>query len=158
MSAGKLIDVLDKMDRLHEMLLALCEKKTDIIKSNDMDELDQLLKDEQKYTAAIQTLEVERQREAEKMTGKIEATIADCVDAATGTDKERLAGLQACLLNRLEQLKELNDLNQKLIYQSLQFVSMSMSMLQPQPAQATYTHPAKSAGQQPKRSMFDSQV
>ena len=104
MSAGKLIDVLDKMDRLHEMLLALCEKKTDIIKSNDMDELDQLLKDEQKYTAAIQTLEVERQREAEKMTGKIEATIADCIDAATGTDKERLAELQAEFLNLVKEM------------------------------------------------------
>ncbi|MFL0364977.1 flagellar protein FlgN [Pseudobacillus sp. 179-B 2D1 NHS] len=158
MSAGKLIDVLDKMDRLHEMLLALCEKKADIIKQNDMDGLDQLLKDEQKYTAAIQTMEAERQREAERMAGKAEATIAECIQSATGADKERLAELQASLLNRLEQLKEINDLNQKLIYQSLQFVSMSMSMLQPQPAQATYTHPAKGSGQQVKRSMFDSQV
>ncbi|KMY55512.1 hypothetical protein AC623_17495 [Bacillus sp. FJAT-27231] len=158
MSAGKLIDTLAKMDRLHEMLLALCEKKTDIIKRNDMDGLDQLLKDEQKYTAAIQTLEVERQREAEKVAGKAEATIEDCISAATEADKERLAKLQTSLLERLKQLKELNDLNQKLIYQSLQFVSMSMSMLQPQPQQATYTHPAKHAGQRPKRSMFDSQV
>ncbi|GLY09227.1 flagellar protein FlgN [Pseudobacillus badius] len=158
MSAGKLIDTLDKMNRLHGMLLALCEKKTDIIKRNDMDGLDQLLKDEQKYTAAIQTLEAERVREAEKVTGKAEATIADCIEAAKGTEKERLTELQASLLDRLEQLKEWNDLNQKLIYQSLQFVSMSMSMLHPQPAQATYTHPAKNGGQPSKRSMFDSQV
>ncbi|WP_191991859.1 flagellar protein FlgN [Bacillus aerolatus] len=158
MSAGKLIDVLDKMDRLHRMLLALCEKKTDIIKQNDMNGLDQLLKDEQKYVAAIQTMERQRQREADEMARKAGATIADCIHAAVGVDKGRLMELQKSLSGRLERLKELNELNQKLIYQSLQFVNMSMGMLQPQPAQATYTHPAKNSGQQQKRSMFDSQV
>ncbi|MFK2826313.1 flagellar protein FlgN [Bacillus sp. B190/17] len=158
MSAQPLMDVLDKMCRLHEHLLELAAKKTDIIKQNDMNGLDQLLKDEQKYVAAIHTMERERQKAAAAMTGKAEATLTDCLEAAAGQEKEPLQELTARLTEQVLQLKEQNDLNQQLVYQSLQFVNMSMSLLQPQPEQATYTHPAKGAGQRPKRSMFDSQV
>ncbi|WP_203363293.1 flagellar protein FlgN [Bacillus sp. REN10] len=158
MSAQKLIDVLDKMNRLHDMLYTLAEKKTDIMKQNDMNGLDQLLKDEQKYVAAINTMEKERQTLAAALTGKIDATLTDCQEVVTEQEKRTLQTLKEGLTEKVTKLKEQNELNQQLIYQSLQFVNMSMSLMRPQPEQPTYSHPAQRKTGQSKRSMFDSQA
>lgn len=39
----------------------------------------------------------------------------------------------------IETLKHQNDLNQKMIFQSLQFVNMTLDMLRPQPDQINYS-------------------
>lgn len=159
MPAQKLIETLDKMVRLHERLLQLAEKKTEVIKLNDMNGLDQLLKDEQKYVAAIQTMESQRKQQVMELTGRGDATLSDCIRQAPADERERLQELQRGLFQYVKELKEQNELNQQLVYQSLQFVNMSMGLLQPQPERATYSHPAKHRSQQPhKQSMFDSQV
>ncbi|WP_338751637.1 flagellar protein FlgN [Bacillus sp. FJAT-52991] len=158
MSAPKLIDVLDTMNRLHEMLYTLAEKKTDIIKQNDMNGLDQLLKEEQKYVAAINTMEKERQQLAVELTGKADATLTDCQEVVTEQEKLKLQAMKEQLAAKVTKLKEQNELNQQLIYQSLQFVNMSMSLMRPQPEHATYSHPTQGQTGQPKRSMFDSQA
>ncbi|WP_100401655.1 flagellar protein FlgN [Bacillus sp. FJAT-42315] len=158
MSAPKLIDVLDTMNRLHEMLYTLAEKKTDIMKQNDMNGLDQLLKDEQKYVAAINTMEKERQKLATALTGNADATITDCQQVVHEQEKIKLQALKEQLVANVAKLKEQNELNQQLIYQSLQFVNMSMSLMRPQPEQPTYSHPTQGQNGQQKRSMFDSQA
>lgn len=158
MSANKLIDVLDKLGRLHVLLLELAVKKTDVIKKNDMDGLDQLLKDEQKLVAAINTIEQERQRAAAELTGNSESTMTECIVKSEVNERNTLLSLQSTLHETIKQLKEQNELNQQLIYQSLQFVSLNLSMINPQPEQPTYTHPARSHAQHKKQSMFDSQV
>ncbi|KKB41133.1 flagellar protein FlgN [Bacillus thermotolerans] len=158
MSAGNLIELLSEMDRLHGRLLALGEKKTDIIKKNEIDKLNQLLKDEQKYAAAARTLEMKRQQASAQITGKWGASLADCIESVPEAEREPLRQWQQVLMEKLERLKELNELNQQLLRQSLQFINMSMSTVQPSPVQATYTHPARSEETLPKRSMFDSQA
>ncbi|MEK4027931.1 flagellar protein FlgN [Pseudobacillus sp. FSL P4-0506] len=158
MAAHKLIDVLDKLDRLHVLLLELAVKKTDVIKKNDMDGLDQLLKDEQKFVAAIHTMEQERQRAAAVLTGNNESTMTECIAKLEANEKNALLSLQSTLHETIKRLKEQNELNQQLIYQSLQFVNLNLSMINPQPEQPTYTHPARSGAQHKKQSMFDSQA
>ncbi|MBM7649358.1 flagellar biosynthesis/type III secretory pathway chaperone [Bacillus ectoiniformans] len=158
MAQHQLMTVLDKMYRLHQLLLELAEKKTEIIKANDMNGLDQMLKDEQKYVAAIQTMERERQKVTAEWTGRAETTLSECINQTSGEVREKLEGLRNQLMDITAELKERNDLNQKLVYQSLQFVNISMNMLQPQPEQPTYGNPAKQSARPAKRSMFDKGV
>lgn len=158
MSAAKLIETLDKMYRLHEMLYKSAENKTEIIKQNDMDGLNQLLKDEQKYTAAINTMERERQKQTAVITGSETATISDCIEQMISPEKDQLQQLQKKLATVIERLKEQNELNQSLIYQSLQFVNMSMSLFHPQPEQPNYSNPQKKSGKGLGQSIFDQGV
>ena len=63
MSIEKILQSLNKLDMLHKSLLEVAYKKTEAIKTSDMDSLNQLLKDEQAHVAGISQLE--RQRQAE---------------------------------------------------------------------------------------------
>ena len=55
MSIEKILQSLNKLDMLHKSLLEVAYKKTETIKIGDMDNLNQLLKDEQAHVAGIHT-------------------------------------------------------------------------------------------------------
>ena len=61
MSIEKILETLDKLERMHRSLLELSGKKTEILKANDMEQLNAILKTEQAHVAAIETLEQQRQ-------------------------------------------------------------------------------------------------
>ena len=53
MSITTILSSLDNLEKLHRSLLRLANDKTALIKSGDMEGLDQMLKDEQAHLAAI---------------------------------------------------------------------------------------------------------
>ncbi|MGG4169097.1 flagellar protein FlgN [Rossellomorea vietnamensis] len=164
MSATNLTTTLEKLYKLHKSLFDLSVNKTDVIKKGDMAELDRFLKDEQKHLAAINTVEAERQRESShylqsRGVAFIEApTISQCIEHSSPQEKETLAHWQQKLVDIIGELKVQNELNQKLVYQSLQFVNMNLSMTQPQPNQSTYSRPNGEKKTPASRSIFDSKA
>lgn len=160
MSTEPLVVVLEKLSKLHEHLYELAIKKTDIIKKGDMDGLQKMLKDEQNYIAAINTMEVERQKCAKQFlrTEENDITISNCIDAAAGDLKEKLTSLQSEIVEIVVKLQQQNELNQALIFQSLQFVNMTLDMIQPRPESITYGRPDKPAAQMPAISLFNSEA
>lgn len=139
MSAGNLISTMKKLLKLHQSLLELAAKKTDIVIKGDMDALKQIMKDEQVHIAAIGKFESERQRLAEVMvSGMSQPTIMDCINVAESDDKDQLHQLRTEILDLVSRIKEKNDLNQQLIYQSLHFVNLSLSLILPQPEEYNY--------------------
>lgn len=139
MSAEKLIGVMERLIKLHQSLLELSNKKKDIVVNGDMDALNQLLKDEQAHLAAINQIDNERQKFAKILHPNLEdPTISDCVEAASGVEKKTLERLRLELLDLISQLKEKNELNQQLIFQSLHFVNFSLSLLLPKPEEINY--------------------
>ncbi|MBW3110862.1 flagellar protein FlgN [Bacillus sp. MCCB 382] len=164
MSANNLIATLEKLYKLHKSLFDLSVNKTDVIKKGDMSELDRVLKDEQKHLAAINTVEVERQRESShylqsRGVATTEApTISQCIEHSSPQEKETLAHWQQKLVGIIGELKVRNELNQKLVYQSLQFVNMNLSMTQPQPDQTTYSRPNGEKKIPSSQSLFDSKA
>lgn len=164
MSVEKILQALEKLEHLHKSLLELAYKKTEIIKTGDTDSLDQLLKDEQAHVAAISQLEQQRQAvvtdylRAKGIAPADHPTVAHVVDASdTMEEKELLKAARNKLLLVLETLKHQNDLNQKLTFQSLQLVHMTLDMLRPKPDQINY---AKSEARGPSKdeTYFDSQA
>lgn len=155
-----LIAVLEKLYKLHESLYKLSLEKTTIIKGNDMESLQQIIKDEQTHIAAINTLEMERQKVAKDFLHiDKDVTISDCIEAAPLELNEKLSSLQTKIIDIVEKLKEQNELNQSLIYLSLQYVNITLDMIQPKPESYTYGRPNQPrATQKPSFTAFDSKA
>lgn len=165
MEIDAIISTLTKLERLHRSLLDVATKKTDIIKDGDMDGLNDMLKSEQAHIAAIERLEQQRQVE---VTDYLRAngcapteapTVAQLIDAARPAEKAVLQQARARLIDVIAQLKQRNDLNQKMIFQSLQFVNITLDSLQPRPEQMNYSSDVGGRSAQPqKKNYFDSQA
>ncbi|MDI2589760.1 flagellar protein FlgN [Psychrobacillus sp. NEAU-3TGS] len=164
MSIEKILQSLTKLDMLHKSLLEIAYKKTEAIKTGDMDSLNQLLKDEQAHVAGISQLEQQRQTEvtdylrAKGIAPTDKPTVALVLENTnTNEEKEQLGTARNKLLLTVESLKYQNDLNQKLTLQSLQFVNLTLDTLRPKPDQINYS---KSEVQAPSKgkAYFDSQA
>lgn len=144
MSQQKLIITMEKLLKLHKSLYELALKKTDIVKIGDMEGLGQTLKDEQTHLAAISKLETERQQLAAEIVQDVDKpAITDCLKVMDGPDREMLAHLRSELLDVVGHIQERNELNQKMIYQSLQFVNLSLNLIAPQPEDFNYGPPSQ---------------
>ncbi|NRG46996.1 flagellar protein FlgN [Bacillus sp. CRN 9] len=160
MSAQALITSMDKLISLHKSLHELAVKKTDIIKKGDMESLDQMMKDEQKYVAAIGKMEQARAQITQGLVAdKLEPTLSDCLQVVSEEHKLLLSEKKEKLLEIVNELQERNKLNQQLVYHSLQFVNMSLSLVNPQAAaqNMNYVHP-QAAKQSQSSGMFNSKV
>jgi flagellar biosynthesis/type III secretory pathway chaperone len=164
MSASALVATLEKLYKLNKSLFDLSIRKTDVIKGGDIEGLDHLLKDEQKHIAAINMVDNERQRVSADYLKTLDLlteeppTISQCIEYSPPGDQTVLREWQIKLTDLVSQLKERNELNQKLIYQSLQFVNMNLSAMQPQDQQSTYARPNGEKKAPVQRSIFDSQA
>ncbi|MCT6925684.1 MULTISPECIES: flagellar protein FlgN [Bacillales] len=133
------LTILEKLERMHKSLLELALKKTDIIKINDIAALDELIKTEQAHVAAINTLEQQRQLmvtdylRAKGIAYTDTPTVAELIDAIdSDEEKQQLIATRDRLLTLLTELKARNDLNQKLVYQSLQIINIQLEPFRPQ--------------------------
>ncbi len=164
MSAEPLIQTLQKLTVLHEQLLRLAKQKSDILKTGDIDTLNQHMNEEQKYILAIKQIETERIKQVQHILSNYrlrddEYTLSKVIDISNEPSKQKLKDIQSKLINIVEELKQVNALNQQLTHQSLQFVNMTLDMLRPEPIATNYGHPDKKAKEeQTNRSMFDSKA
>lgn len=157
---------LDQLTILHKKLLDLSEQKKEAITKGQMDLLEKIMNEEQKYIKAINQLENERQTLVEQIVithnGTLEEPVKFQILESYGSPEEIevLRNQRETLLDITEKLRTSNQLNQQLIYQSLQFVNLSIDMLRPQEAVFNYDNKPANAHQGPanKKSMFDSKA
>ncbi|MDQ0177088.1 flagellar protein FlgN [Bacillus chungangensis] len=159
MSAEALITALKKLRSLHESLYQLALKKTDLLVNNEMEALQQIVADEQQHIKAIDILEKERQQAAKDFLGREEnITISDCIDAAPPEMAASLSELKESIVDTVTQLQKKNELNQSLVFQSLQLVNFSLDLLRPQEQKATYGRPDQQQRKSSLRGLFDSKA
>lgn len=166
MSVEAIRSTLTMLERMHKSLLELAYKKTEIIKAGDIQALDQLLKDEQAHVAAIDKLEQQRQKqvtdyfEAKGLASTDNRTVADVIEVAEQqADKEALSAVRDRLLLIINNLRQQNDLNQKLVFQSLQIVNLTLDSLRPRTEQINYSsNEVRGTNTVVKKSYFDSQA
>ena len=159
MSAQHIIEALEKLVKLHKSFNQLALKKTEILKASDTDALTVLLMEEQKHMKAIAQTEQERLiATAALLPNQAEsATISTVMKFTSPLDTAILEGLKKELTEEVETLKERNLLNQQLIYQSLQFINLSLNMVRPQAQNMNYGNNSA----KPKKSglgLFDSRA
>lgn len=165
MSTKNVLATLANLEKLHNSLLKLAYDKTALIKNGDMEALDQLIKDEQAHLAAIAQMDKKRQVDVAKYLsdqGRFVSqnpSVSDVIEAAPEADKKQLEEARDRLLHTIHDLKWQNDLNQKLTYQSLQFVNLSLDMVRPRPEAVNYSKTEiKGKAQSTEQTSFDSQA
>lgn len=166
MSIENIVAVLEKLEKLHKSLLEVSCKKTECVKIGDIDELNLMLKDEQSHIAAIQQLEQQRQMmvtdylRAKGIAFTDTPTVAEVIEAAEKLEqKQQLEAARNRLLSVVDRLQQQNELNQQLIFQSLQFVNITLDLLRPRPEQMNYSgQEVRGTKAVNKKSYFDSKA
>jgi flagellar biosynthesis/type III secretory pathway chaperone len=160
LSAKQLIELLEKHVKLHKGLLELANKKTEVLKKGDMEALNEIVKEEQKYIAAVNQVERERIRVVNEMVSESnEPTLTACISQTEGMERAMLERLRDDLTAVISELKNINLLNQQLTEQSLQFVNVMLDMIMPQPPEVNYGAPNKATtSYEGGRSLFDSKA
>ncbi|MDR6883483.1 flagellar protein FlgN [Bacillus sp. 3255] len=164
MSVQKLIHALDALSDIHSRLLELGEQKKDYIIKNDIDALMKCANAESRLIKEI--TEVEKQRihatnyilleRGLKLNPQI--TVSELSKIITNiTDKQSLITAGQQLSEFLLRLKEINELNQQLIRQSLQFINYSLDLMGGSDDDIVY-HNTKHQTTINKRSLFDTRA
>jgi flagellar biosynthesis/type III secretory pathway chaperone len=149
---------LEEYTELHQLSIA----KTDLIKKNDIINLNEIINKEAKYLLSLDVLEKKRIEAVYAVLSGHEwsgvlPTLSDCLNVVSEEESTKLQNIQSELKVVIEALKERNYLNQELIYQSMQFVSMSLSALKPKQTPPNYGPTSKQ--QAPKLdTLFNSQI
>lgn len=133
MTAQPLLKILEKLYKLHKSLHQLALEKTEVLKKGDMEALKNLMQNEQSHISAIQVIEKERVKIiSDLVPGQPNPTLSDCLPLFDASDKEKVSELQEKLTSQLLDLKTVNELNQQLLEQSLQLVSLNIDLIRPQ--------------------------
>jgi flagellar biosynthesis/type III secretory pathway chaperone len=152
MDFSKLVSLLERLLRCHEELLTLGERKTCVLKLGDMQTLNNLLKEEDFQIKKLQTIEMER------LTKFEDVKLGVLVSKAIGEEKLVLENIQSKLIKAYEALKSRNSLNQELLIHSLQYVNMSLSLIQPVNEPAIYSNPRTNPYNANSATLFDSKA
>ncbi len=154
-----LIQSLEGLDKLHNDLLELALKKTEVLKKGDMVSLKEIMKEEQILLNAIDKLDANRIEVIKGIIQNIpEPKLQDILPLYNPIDQKKLTDLRQTLEEKLVKLKEVNYLNQQLIYQSMQLLNVSLSMIRPTGKQYNYSQPGKKPSVKNSPRLFNSEV
>lgn len=144
-------------------MLELSEEKTEYIKTGEMDQLSQLLMKERKHVQEMEQIEKEREKIVDQTFRDLnitneEKTVTILLDHMKRDDEKRkLEEAVTELLQVIIELRRSEKLNHDLIEQSMQFVQLSLDMLQPSERNINY-HKDDKNRQRTNRSVFDSKA
>lgn len=163
MTIDTIITFMNQLKQLHDSLFSLSKKKTEALKANDIEGIQQLLTQERKHVQAIGKIEKQRALTvAQWSQGQglltAEPTVSEIIEVLQGEEEAKLQGAYEGLLLVLADLKQQEKLNDDLTQQSLQFVNMSLDLLQPSLQSMNYGGGQGSATNHSKRSVFDSKA
>ena len=151
-----LLSTLEQENAEYEQLLALSLKKTPVIVSADLEQLQQITDEEQLIVSRINKLDKVRNECMTQIAGVIhkdvnELTLAMVVDIFKRRPEEhkKLAEIFDKLKDTIAQMKRANEQNRQLLQSSLELVQFDMNMLQAMktaPETANYSKNAYSTG------------
>ncbi len=154
---------MENLKQLHESLLYLSCKKTELLKKGDTGSLQQLLAKERKHIQAITKIENERvhtvtdwccHQDIESAAPTLSGVL-ECLEDTQ--EKNLLEALFEDLVFLVTELKQQEQLNVELTKQSLQFIHLSLDMLQPSLNSMNYNKQT-GASDKEKSSVFDSKA
>ncbi|GAB7389198.1 hypothetical protein BSNK01_30360 [Bacillaceae bacterium] len=130
-----MMEVLARMIEVHRDLLALAKEKKQALLSGSLDALAAVVQKEAKYVKEITELENERRRRADEYLRTVGIVpeplplneLIKLVHKAE--EKEKLREMGEELGKLVGELRQLNELNQQLIEQSLSYVQQMVALL-----------------------------
>ncbi|WP_151733756.1 flagellar protein FlgN ['Paenibacillus yunnanensis' Narsing Rao et al. 2020] len=158
-----LIESLERLDEAHLRMLDLAGIKKQTIMDNKVNGLIDIMNQESKLMKQIGQLETARSEAAYAyiqsvgIRSNLQLNLTELTRLVFDPeDKVRLQHIQQKLSDTLHRLKHANDLNQKLIEQSLSFIDYSLDLLVGRPNQEfTYHHPSDKSSGSARPGIFD---
>ncbi|MFC3747560.1 flagellar protein FlgN [Paenibacillus sp. GCM10012306] len=163
MALTTLIELLERLDEVHIQMLDLAATKKQAIMENKIEVLIDILNRESKMMKLVGQLEEQRTQAAYAflqgvgIRSNLNLNLTELSRLVFDPeDKSRLLQIQKKLSDTLHHLKEANDLNQKLIEQSLTFIDYSLDLMVGRPNQEmTYHHPSDKGSNVYRSGLFD---
>lgn len=155
-------DILQELLAIHTQLLQLSNAKKDALVEVDVPRIEEITKQEETIIIEVGKLEKMRRTMVMQLAKKLnlaenECTITTLIECADNDIKPKLAGLNKQLNEVLVNLKHNNDINTKLIEQSLTIINFNINVM----TQST-TGPVYAAGGKQQvenlRGFFDKKV
>jgi flagellar biosynthesis/type III secretory pathway chaperone len=164
-SIPHIVQCLEQLNTIHLELLSLGENKKQVIIDNNVDELNKIVSRESKLMKQIVESEQKRMnaihdylQQQGHSSSSAALSISELIKLVFKADeKKALIDAQSALLETLVKLKKMNDINQQLIGQSLQYINFSLDIIAPSENEATYHKPNQQKGYQ-KPGMFDTRA
>lgn len=160
----ELRDVLLEELNIYEEMLELTTKKTDIITSGKINDLDNITHLENSIILKLGKLEERREKVVDNIQNQLGtgegSTITDIlnqIDDTTGI-KQQIEGITKKLSRLLNTLKEKNDLNGLLIKDTLEYIELNMNLLTNVSERGIYNNKVQKENTAQKISLFDSKA
>lgn len=156
MSIQLVIEQLEALNEIHCGLLELAKLKQRVIVENNVEELTKIMNKESKLIK--QVVLIESQRAA--LMPEPNMTVTELIKRVFNAEEKRsLAQAQRSLISTMEQLKEVNQLNQQLVQQSLAFIGYSLDLLIGSPEDDTiYHNPSQQSNGTSRAGLFDTKA
>jgi len=160
MVSGKLVEVLEQETAIYEDILELSRKKTDTIVEGKVPELENITKQEQTLVSKVHKLESVRLSLLQELSGQLgmkpeKMALSVLVEQMQGKEAEKLKVLQNKIAGILSELKNVNELNSRLIKNSLEYIDFSINLLAAAGAEGNnYGKTGQVTGHK-KRNLFD---
>ena len=156
-----LIQILKQEEKIYSELLSLSNKKTDLISDEKIDDIGELTRQEEHYIKEAKLLEYKREDEITKIEklcnieklDDLSSLLKHIEDEAL---KSEFIDTQKNFTRTLGDLKRVNLLNNTLIKDALEYITLSLNLMTQATAEGTYGKTAKEAEPQTEhKSMFD---
>ncbi|PYG89110.1 FlgN protein [Ruminiclostridium sufflavum DSM 19573] len=130
----QLADVLNQENEIYETLSKISNNKTELVVGGKVNELENITRIEQSLVIKIAKLEDDREKLVDKLCALLGAraediTISALVERLGQDQADELKACQAKIINTIKNLKKTNDLNAKLIKNSLEYIDFSINMM-----------------------------
>lgn len=162
MSVQQIMELMEQLVDVHKQLLSISKEKTERFKEGAIEPLQQLLVKERKQIRLLEQTESKRQQAVEKwfQTNGMDTeqyTVSHMLEKLEDEkERETLANITTTLTETIVELKQQEQLNEALIRQSMEFVQMSLDLMNPNISSMNYGKEMKE--NTAKRSLFDSQA
>lgn len=160
----KILSTLEDEKKLYEKLLSLSLDKKDLIIEGKISELDRIVQMEGNIILEIGKLEDEREAAVEALAKELNLsrenlTVTYICDVVKDNRCSRLREVAESIAEILGQFKEVNDINGKLIKQSLEYINFSINLITDSIEPNNGIYEAKADEDKEKKvSLFDAKV
>lgn len=162
--ADGLLDILSEECRLYSDLYDISRKKSELILNGNIEGLTAILSYEQQFILELGQLETQREALIEnyariKGIKPKNATLEQIIVAIDSEAKTRLEDVTVRLRQIISAQKDINDLNERLIKNNLEFIDFSIKLLAGQEESgAAYSKGGKTAVKSQNRNLIDKRV
>lgn len=129
---NKILDILEQQSALYHELKEIGKQKQQVIIDNNLDALEEITKKEQGFVKTIMSLENLRVQSldalcAEKKLGRIE-TVGELMSNLNELERRQFNMSRDKLVSSISALNEVNELNARLLEQSIDYVNLSINL------------------------------